>query len=94
LKQVNSDVSAGENKGRKLTETEVVLDLEKIAKIAPGRSLSRDFEIKLKATADPKNLGLVVVAQASGTGKIVGATSIEIISSIQTSNASQSDPQN
>lgn len=80
LHQAKSDVSAGENKGRKLTETEVVLDLEKIAKIAPGRSLSRDFEVKLKSSPDPANVGLVVVAQASGTGKIVGAASVKTIS--------------
>jgi hypothetical protein len=85
LHQANSDVSAGENKGRKLTESEVVLSLEKIAKIAPGRGVSRDFEVKLKSSADPANVGLVVVAQASGTGKILGAASVETISSMQPS---------
>jgi hypothetical protein len=88
LHQVKSNVSAGENKGRKLTETEVVLNLEKIAKIAPGRSFSRDFEVKLKSSADPANLGLVVVAQASGNGKVIGAASVEKISSVQPSTVS------
>ena len=60
---------------------------EKIAKIAPGRGLSRDFEVKLKSSADPANLGLAVVVQTTGTGKIVGAASIETISSAQASNA-------
>jgi hypothetical protein len=90
----NSDVSAGENKGRKLTETDVVLNLEKIAKIAPGRGFSHNFEVKLKSSGDPANLGLVVVAQASGTGKVVGAASVEEISSIQPSTASDSRRQN
>jgi len=81
LHQTNSDVSAGENKGRKLTETEVVLNLEKVAKTTPGHVLSRDFEVKLKSNEDPANLGLVVVAQAGGTGKIVGAASVAQIGS-------------
>jgi hypothetical protein len=88
LHQANSDVTAGENKGRKLTETEVVLNLEKIGKIAPGRGFSRDFEVKLKSKTHPANLGLVVVVQASGTGKIVGAASVEEISSTQPSTVS------
>jgi hypothetical protein len=88
LHQANSDVSAGENKGRKLTETEVVLNLEKIAKTTPGRVFSRDFEVKLRANENPANLGLVVVAQTGGTGKIVGAASVEDISSIQPSTTS------
>ena len=92
--QANSDVSAGENKGRKLTETEVVLNFEKIAKIATGRGFSRDFEVKLKSSADPANLGLVVVAQASGTGKVVGTASVGEVSSIQPSTVSDSHRQN
>jgi hypothetical protein len=86
LHQTNSDVSAGENKGRKLTETEVVLNLEKVAKITPGHVLSHDFEVKLKSSEDPANLGLVVVVQSGGTGKIVGAASAEGISSIRAGN--------
>ncbi len=82
LHQTNSDVSAGENKGHKLTETEVVLNLEKIAKITPGQVFSRDFEAKLKSSQNPANLGLVVVAQAGGTGKIVGAASVGNINSV------------
>ena len=83
LHQTNSDVSAGENKGKKLTETEVVLDLEKIAKTSPGHPFSRDFEVKLKSSEVPANLGVVVVAQAGGTGKIVGAASVADVSSSQ-----------
>jgi hypothetical protein len=89
LHEANSDVSAGENKGRKLTETEVVLNLEKIGKTTPGRVFSRDFEVKLRASEIPANLGLVVVAQAGGTGKIVGAASVEQIGSSQSSTVSE-----
>jgi len=88
LHQANSDVSAGENKGRKLTETEVVLNLEKIGKATPGNVFSRDFEVKLKSKENTANLGLVVVAQAGGTGKIVGAASVEDIGSMQPSTTS------
>jgi hypothetical protein len=88
LHQANSDVSAGENKGRKLTETEVVLNLEKIGKTTPGRVFSRDFEVKLKSSEAPANLGVVVVAQAGGTGKIVGAASVDEIGSSQPSTLS------
>ncbi len=92
--QTNSNVSAGENKGRKLTETEVVLNLEKIAKVAPGDGFSRDFEVKLKSRVDPANLGVVVVAQASSSGKIVGAASVAEISSVQPSTFTDRYPQN
>ncbi len=85
LRQASSDVSAGENKGRTLTETEVVLNLEKIAKTTPGHPFSRDFEVKLKSHEDPNNLGVVVLAQAGGTGKIVGAASADEISPVQPS---------
>jgi len=88
LHQANSDVSAGENKGRKLIETEVVLNLEKIGKATPGNVFSRDFEVKLKSKENTANLGLVVVAQAGGTGKIVGAASVEDIGSMQPSTTS------
>ena len=94
LHHATSDVAAGENKGRKLTETEVVLNLENIAKIAPGRGFSHDFELKLKSSSDPANLGLVIFAQASGTGKVKGAASVEKIRSIQPSTVSDSHGQN
>jgi hypothetical protein len=79
LNEVNSDVSAGENKGRKLTEVAVVVELEKLAKIAHGGSLSRDFEVKLKPNVNPANVGLVAFAQANGSGKIVGAAALDKI---------------
>jgi hypothetical protein len=88
LHQTNSDVSAGENKGRKLTETEVVLNLEKIGKTTPGHAFAHDFEVKLKSNENPANLGLVAVAQAGGTGKIVGAASVAQIGSSQPSTLS------
>jgi hypothetical protein len=92
--QTNSEVSGGENKGRKLTETEVVLNLEKIAKVASGRGFSGDFEVKLKSRVDSANLGVVVVAQASSSGKIVGAASVAEISAIPPSTISDRHPQN
>jgi hypothetical protein len=77
LNQVTSAIPSGENQGRTLTEIAVVVDLEKIAKLARGENLSRDFAVKLKPSLNKANLGVAVFAQASASRKVVGAASVE-----------------
>jgi hypothetical protein len=89
LHRTDSDVSAGENKGRKLTETEVLIHLDKVGTVTPGRVFSGDFAVKLKSGENPVNLGLVAIAQAGSDGKIIGAASADKIDSLQPNTAAE-----
>jgi len=73
LSHAESQVLRGENSGKHLTHVAVVEQLTKIGKLEKGKTFSRDIEIKLKPGADPKNIRLVVFAQKSGPGKVLGA---------------------
>lgn len=73
LSHAESQVLRGENSGKHLTHVAVVQELTKIGKLQKGKTFSRDVEIKLKPGTDPKNIRLVVFAQKSGPGKVLGA---------------------
>jgi hypothetical protein len=73
LSHAESQVLHGENSGKHLTHVAVVQELTKIGKMQKGKTFSRDIEIKLKPGTDPKNIRLVVFAQKSGPGKVLGA---------------------
>ena len=69
-----TDVLAGENNGKKLTNVSVVRELVKIGKLERGKNLDQPFTVKLWPDADPANLRIVAFVQESGPGKILGAT--------------------
>ena len=73
LSHAESQVLRGENGGKHLTHVAVVQELTKIGKMQKGKTFNRDIEIKLKPGTDPKNIRLVVFAQKSGPGKVLGA---------------------
>ncbi len=73
LSHAESQVLRGENGGKHLTHVAVVQELTKIGKMQKGKTFNRDNEIKLKPGTDPKNIRLVVFAQKSGPGKVLGA---------------------
>lgn len=73
LDHAASHVLRGENKGHDLTHVAVVLYLEKIGKAEKGSTFSKDAQIKLKSGMDAQNLRVIVFAQESGPGKIIGA---------------------
>jgi hypothetical protein len=79
LSHAESQVLRGENGGKHLTHVAVVQELTKIGKMQKGKTFSRDIEIKLKPGTDPKNIRLVVFAQKSGPGKVLGAALQETI---------------
>lgn len=79
LSHAESQVLRGENSGKHLTHVAVVEQLTKIGKMEKGKTFSRDIEIKLKPGTDPKNIRLVVFAQKSGPGKVLGAALQESI---------------
>ena len=73
LDHAESQVLRGENSGRRLTHVAVVENLTKIGKLDKSKSFSKDIEIKLKPGVDPKNIRLVIFAQESGPGRVLGA---------------------
>jgi len=73
LDHAASHVLRGENKGHDLTHVAVVLYLEKIGKLRKGSTFSKDAQVSMKSDMDAKNLRVIVFAQESGQGKIIGA---------------------
>lgn len=73
LNKVITDVLAGENNGKKLTNVAVVKQLVKIGKLQKGKPFDMTFYVKLWPDADPSNLRVIAFVQESGQGKIVGA---------------------
>ena len=73
LDHVESQVSAGENGGKRLSHVAVVQELKRIGKVEKGRSANQDFEFKLKAGAEPGNVRIVAFVQEVGPARVVGA---------------------
>ena len=73
LNQTETDVLAGENNGKKLTNVAVVKDLVKVGKLEKGKSFDGPFHVKLWPGADASNLRVVAFVQEPGLGKVLGA---------------------
>jgi hypothetical protein len=73
LDHAESQVLRGENSGKHLTHVSVVESITKVGKLEKAKSFSKDVEVKLKPGTDPKNIRLIVFAQESGPGKVLGA---------------------
>ena len=79
LSHAESQVLRGENGGKRLAHTAVLQSLTKIGKLEKGKNFSREVEIKLNPGTDSKNIRLIVFAQESGPGKVLGAAMQETI---------------
>jgi hypothetical protein len=73
LNRAESQVSAGENAGSKLTHVSVVRSLEKVGDLKAGQGLSKDLHFKLESGTDLQNLRVIAFVQAPGQGRVVGA---------------------
>ncbi len=73
LDKTLTDVLAGENDGKKLTNVAVVKDLVKIGKLEKGKNFDQAFRVKLWPGADAGNMRVVAFVQEPGQGKILGA---------------------
>ncbi len=73
LNHAESQVSAGENSGHRLTHVAVVEYLKKIGRVEPGKTFAQDFETKIKDGTDPGNLRIVAFVQEPGPGRVLGA---------------------
>ena len=73
LDHVESKVLRSENRGEVLTHVAVLQKLIKIGTLAAGQRMSQEFRVPLQAGMAPDNVRLIVFAQESGFGKVVGA---------------------
>ncbi|UWZ85320.1 DUF1223 domain-containing protein [Occallatibacter riparius] len=73
LNQVDSHVLHGENGGRHLVHTAVVVQLEKVGKLEKGQKFEKEVQLKLRPGIDPLNLRVIAFVQAPGPGKLLGA---------------------
>jgi hypothetical protein len=73
LDKTLTDVLAGENDGKKLTNVAVVKELVKIGKLEKGKAFDQPFRVKLWSGANPANLRVVAFVQEPGLGKVLGA---------------------
>jgi hypothetical protein len=74
LAHAESQVMAGENGGRKLTHVGVVRSLTKVGSVDSKKSFDTDVRLSLNPSDDPANLRVIAFVQASGPGKVLGAT--------------------
>jgi hypothetical protein len=72
LDKTMTDVLAGENDGKKLTNVAVVRNLVKVGKLEKGKAFDQPFHVKLWDGVDPANLRVVAFVQGSDLGKVLG----------------------
>lgn len=70
LDRAVSQVSRGENAGRRLTHVAVVQSLQSIGEVRPGTRSSHAFSLPIPATANPGNLRVVAFMQERGPGRV------------------------
>ena len=73
LDHAESEVSRGENGGRRLVHTAVVRALFKIGSVQHGQSFAQDVQLKLEPGADPRNLRVIAFLQQPHQGRVIGA---------------------
>ena len=78
LNRAESQVSAGENSGHKLTHVAVVRSLTRIGALKQGRVLAQDVQLKLERGSDSRNLRLIAFVQEPGQGRVLGAASMPV----------------
>lgn len=73
LDHAESQVSAGENNGKRLTHVAVMQSLKKLGKLENGKAFTEDCRIKLKKGDEPNNLRVIAFVQEPGLGQVLGA---------------------
>jgi hypothetical protein len=71
-----TSVGGGENRGRELRHVAVVRSLQKIGNLKNLDSKPIEATLTAPPDATPKNMRIVVFAQSSGPGPVIGVTSI------------------
>jgi hypothetical protein len=74
LDRAESQVSGGENSGRKLSHTAVVKSITKVGRLQTDQAFAQDVKLKLDPTTSASNLRLIAFVQELGQGRVIGAT--------------------
>jgi hypothetical protein len=72
LNHAESQVSGGENQGRRLTHVAVVQSFTKVGSLEQGKNFAQDVRVKLDPKTDHTNLRLIAFVQERGQGKVLG----------------------
>jgi hypothetical protein len=73
LDHAESQVTRGENGGRRLTHVAVLQELVKVGKLEKERPFSENFQVKLRPNTNLQNLRLIVFVQEPDFGSVLGA---------------------
>jgi hypothetical protein len=79
LNRAQSQVSAGENAGRRLSHAAVVKNLTTIGVLKRGQSMTKDVELRLEPGSNLNNLRLIAFVQEPGQGRVLGATLLQVV---------------
>jgi hypothetical protein len=79
LDRAESQVSAGENSGHRLTHVSVVKSLTKIGALKQGQGLAQDVQLKLERGSDSRGLRLIAFVQEPRQGRVLGAAAMLVI---------------
>lgn len=74
LNHAESQVSAGENAGRRISHTAVARIMKKVGSIPKEQTFAEDVELKLTPELAAANLRLVAFIQEGHQGRVLGAT--------------------
>ncbi len=72
LNHAESQVSRGENGGRRLTHVGVVQTLTKVGSLEVGKSFSQIVHVKIDSRTDPANLRVIAFLQQTGQKRVLG----------------------
>jgi hypothetical protein len=76
IERTTTDVAAGENQGKKLTNIAVVKSLVRVGKLKRERDFTGVFRVKLWEGMNPGNLRVVAFVQEPDGGKVLGAAMV------------------
>jgi hypothetical protein len=73
LDHVESQVTHGENGGRRLRHVSVLQQLVRVGKLEKEKPFSENLTVNLRPNTNPQNLRLIVFVQEPDFGSVLGA---------------------
>ncbi len=89
LNHAESQVSGGENSGRKLSHTAVVKSIVKVGRLRKGQTFAQDVHLKLDPGTDSHNLRLIAFVQEPGQGRVIGAVEQSVAAAVAKRNVAE-----
>lgn len=78
LNRAESQVSAGENAGHRLTHVSVAKSLTRVGALKQGQVLAQDVQLKLGPGSNSSGLRVIAFVQESPQGRVLGAASMVV----------------